>query len=467
MPRYTGAMKVGARLGLGQVAIFVTLAVILNAQFTWWVVYSLRENREGLALQRALLVGRAEAAALRLELRAEEAALRIVTLSPGIIPPAQEPFVEVRVIERRTDQAPGWSWEEGRAALTWSLGRGHSAVAVLPADAAYRWLDGIDPTLRLVPREGSVLDLPRVALSAPFDRLAVSPDVGEWRQMLASYRRRIVLVVVEGVFFVAAMVSAVWLLWTVLHREGQRERQHENFVSAVTHELKTPLAGIRLALETVLSGRVDGDGTRRFLTNALADADRLAGLVEKILEVTRYTGGAHRLRLEHGDLSQLVESEVAAAERRAAARGAVLESELAQGVQAPFDAEALAIVLSNLLENALKYAQGPPPTVHVRLALERGEAVIEVRDNGVGIAAEELEAVFRPFYRSSDEVTRRTPGTGIGLFVAREIMTAHGGRLMARSEGRGRGATFRLVLPGASALAEGEFSEYDGADSAR
>lgn len=460
-------MRGGARLGLGQVAIFVTLAVILNAQFTWWVVVSLRESHDILELRRQVLIARAESAALRLGVRAEEAARRVVTLSPGIIPPAQDPFVEIRVIDRRQDGGHGWSTEEGRPVLTWPLGRGHAIVAVMATDTAYRWMEQLDPTLRVVPARDRAADLPSVALPPPFDRLEVVPDRSEWNRLLATYQRRIVWVVLEGAFFVAAMVSGVVMLWTMLHREGQRERQHQNFVSAVTHELKTPLAGIRLALETILAGRVDAEGTRRFLGNALADADRLAKLVEKILEVTRYTGGAHRLHRGPGDLSQLVESELVGAERHASARGVALTSELAQGVQAPFDAEALAIALSNLLENALKYAQGPPPAVHVRLTVERGEAVIEVSDNGVGIVAGELDSIFRPFYRASDEVTRRTPGTGIGLFVAREIVSAHGGRLTAHSDGRGRGSTFRLVLPGASALADGEYSEYDGADSAR
>jgi len=209
----------------------------------------------------------------------------------------------------------------------------------------------------------------------------------------------------------------------------------------------------------VLRGRADPDGSRRFLANALTDADRLGDLIEKVLEVTRYTGGAHRLQIALGDLSQLVEEEVVAAERRAVARGVELASDITPGVQASFDPEALGIVVSNLLENALKYAQGTPSHVAVRLLVEHGGAILEVEDNGVGIAAGELETIFRPFYRANDEVTRRTPGTGIGLFVAREIAVAHGGTLVASSAGRGFGASFRLTLPGADVFPEEDFSE--------
>jgi signal transduction histidine kinase len=439
--------------------VTVAVAVLLNAQFTWSVLYSLRENRERLELERTLIETRAEVAALRLQERAEQAAWRIMRLPAGVIPPTGDPFPEIRVVDKLSGGEVGWVEVESRSALAWPLGGGRQVLAFLDPESGRRWLSTIDPTLHLVDRRSMASGLPRVLLPSPFDRLAVAPDAAKWNEVLLRYQRRVVMAVVEGLFFLAGMVGVVILLWRVLRREGVRERQHENFVSAITHELKTPLAGIRLALETVLRGRVDAEGSRRFLSNALADVERLSSLVQKVLEVTRYAGGAHRLRVGLGDLSQLVEDEVAAAERHATARGVTLDADVPPGILAPFDPEALSIVISNLVENALKYAQGSPPRVQIRLLLDRGEAVVEVEDDGVGIAAGEIEAIFRPFYRASDEVTRRTPGTGIGLYVAREIVVAHGGKLAASSPGRGRGSVFRLVLPGASLAPEEDFSE--------
>lgn len=443
--------------GLKHLVIFVVVAVILNGQYTWWVVESLRENRDRLELERQLILSQAEAAALGVAIRLDKATLRILELPSGVIPPTGDPFPEARVVERSEPQV-GWVEDEGRPAFSWPLGGGRATLLYLDPESPRRWLAVTAPSMRLVESSGGN-GLPRVTLSPPLDRLAVAPDAGRWNDVLVRYRRHVVLVVLEGTFFLAAMVSAVFLLWIALRREGERERQHQNFVSAITHELKTPLAGIRVALETVLRGRADPEGSQRFLANALTDADRLGDLIEKVLEVTRYTGGGHRLNIALGDLSQLVEEEEIAAERRAAARGVEIESDIAPGVQASFDPEALGIVISNLLENALKYAQGQPAHVSVRLAIEHGEAVLEVADNGIGIATGELETIFRPFYRANDEITRRTPGTGIGLFVAREIAVAHGGRLTAASGGRGQGATFRLVLPGAGTLPEEDFSE--------
>jgi signal transduction histidine kinase len=447
------------RLGLVHLVVFVVVALVLNAQFTWWVIFSLRETRKQLDLERATVVASTERAALRLQLRAEEEARRLVQAPGGLLLSARAPFTDVRITDAGPQPRYGWIEEGGRTSFAWPLGRGQVLLATLDPDVPYRWLQVIDPSLRLV-GAGAVADgLPRIAIGPPFERLALSPDRANWDEALARYRRHVFIVVGEGVLFVVAMATAVALLWTVLRREGERERQHQNFVSAVTHELKTPIAGIRLALETVLARRVDDEARERFLRNAVADADRLSELVEKVLEVTRYAGGAHRLQIALGDLSQLVEEEVMAAERRAAARGVLLAADIRPDIQAPFDPEALGIVLSNLLENAFKYATGSPPDVKVSLRLERGEAILEVRDTGVGIEEKELEAIFRPFYRSTDEVTRRAPGTGIGLFVAREIAAAHGGRLEASSPGRGLGATFRLVLPGAGPVPQEALSE--------
>ena len=468
------------RLGLGHMVAFVIVAIVLNAQFTWWVVYSLRDNRERLDLERALVAGRNELAARRLAARLLEAELDVARLPAGIIPSPTPPFADVRVVDeselaaraageggRLPGAGLGWVLVGERAAVARSLGRGRVALAFLDPRAPYQWLAASDPDLQLVSRANVQEGRPSATLPAPLERLVVTPDFHRWQELVDRYRQRVVNVLLEGTFFLAAIVTAVILLWGVLRREGSLERQHQNFVSAVTHELKTPIAGIRLALETVLAGRADDEGRKRFLGNALADTERLGDLVEKVLDVTRYTGGAHRLRMGLGDLSQLVEDEVAVAERRVTARGVAFDVAITPGVQATFDAEAMAIVISNLVENALKYAKREAPQVRVRLVLERGEAVLEVQDNGAGIAAYELESIFKPFYRAGDEVTRRTPGTGIGLFVVREIVAAHGGRIVASSPGPGRGATFRLTLPGAEVLPEDDLSGYSGGNGAR
>ncbi len=451
-------MRSEGRINLRQVIVFVAVALVLNVQFTWWVMRSLKENEERLALRQSLVEMRARVAALRLEVSLAEAGWVLERRLEQLVARPEGPWMEVRVLPSGVVEA-GFRRQGEEVRYHAPLPGGGQVQAVLDPLAPERWLAELDPELRLVAARDTT-GIPAASLAPPLDHWVVTLESPKWEEALSRYRQRIVVVVAQGGLLVAAMIVAIVLVWTAVRREGQRERQHQNFVSAVTHELKTPLAGIRLALETVLSGRVDDEGRERFLRNALIDAERLSGLVQKVLEVTRYAGGAHRLAVEVGDYSELVAQEVAAAARHAEAREVKLDADIEEGVQAPFDDEAMAIVCSNLVENALKYAaRGSPPRVHISLALVRGEAVLQVTDNGVGIDGKDLEAIFQPFYRANDEVTRRTPGTGIGLYVAREIVAAHGGKLTAASRGRGQGATFRLTLPGASRYTDEELSQ--------
>lgn len=473
---YTLQVRSGFRLSLAHLVVFVVVVLVLNAQFTWWIMYSVRQNRTRLEVERELIGMRARLAARQLELLAERAASEIVLTHVAGAGKAGAPFLEVDEIPLRSSVTPGelvpsarndidtvrsgWSQDAaGRQIFSWTVDDGSRYLAVLDPQVPYRWLAGIDPRVNLAAaREGRSGPRP-VSLESPFTGLVVIPDVGRWQTVLGEYRRRVLLVVAEGGLFFAAMIATVIALWTVLQRESVLQRQSQNFISAVTHELKTPIAGIRVALETVLRGRADPEGAQRFLGNALLDVERLSSLVEKVLEVTRFAGGAHRLRIVVDDLSELVEGEIEAAERRARARGVEIDAEIEPGISAPIDAEAMAIVVSNLLENAVKYAAGPPPRVTASLRLSDGDAVVEISDNGIGISEDDRERIFDAFYRAGDEVTRRTPGTGIGLYVAREIVDAHGGRLRALSKGRGKGATFRMTLPGAGEFADEELAE--------
>jgi signal transduction histidine kinase len=451
-------MRQEGRFALRHVVLLVVLALVLNAQFTWWVVYSLRENSIRLQLQRQLMVEELRRAALGLALRLQ--ALE-ASLPAGSVPSPRPPFTSLLVIPRELKQR-SWEAREGGLALLLPLSSGLVAELFLPQEALSRWLEEEAPGAVLLP-PGS--PRPRQAEVVPLDGslagYALIPDRERWAVATVRYQRRVLMVVTEGVFFWLGMAAIVALLWRMLRQESVLEQQRQNFISAVTHELKTPIAGIRLALETVLSGRAQGPAQEQFLRNALADAERLQSLVEKVLELTRFASGVHRLHIQLADLSQLVEEELAAALPRAKARGIQLVAEILPGVQVPHDGEAVAIVLSNLLENAFKYAAPAEPKVWVRLWVEEGQAVLEVADNGIGISPEDLPKIFSVFYRGGDEVARRTPGTGIGLFVAKEIAKAHGGKLLAESEGPGKGARFRLVLPGAALVDEEGELEYD------
>jgi len=330
---------------------------------------------------------------------------------------------------------------------------GEGCVAATAAEDWLEQLRAVAPDLEMVPDAAAVGDSPWVVpVAAPLAQAGIRPRAEVWAGLLEDYRGRIVMIGSEGTFFALLLFVMLALLWKTLRREVELERQHRNFLSAITHELKSPLAAMRLSLETVLRGRADTTASVRFLENALQDAERLQSLVQKVLEVTRYGRGQGTLQLRRGPVTDVVEDAVATFSRRATAAGARLDVELQPGVWAEVDEEALGIVVSNLLENGIKYG-GTVPQLTVRLAVRDGRALLDVGDNGRGIAADDLPFVFNRFYRGGDEMTRTTQGTGLGLYLVRQIVRAHGGEVRVHRTGSD-GTVFRVGLPGATAVEE-------------
>jgi len=316
------------------------------------------------------------------------------------------------------------------------------ASASTPSDHVRLVPDGLE----IVPATRKDVGRPEIDLRGSRSGWVIRPTEAVWQGILDKYRRHIVMMTSEGAFFAVVLVVFMGLLWRTLRREIALERQHHNFLSAITHELKSPIAAIRIALETVISGRADRTMSRKFIGNALADTDRLEGLVQKVLHATRYGSGTAGLRPSRAPLGAVVERAVASFRPRADAVGATVATAIDQDLAADFDEEAMTIVVSNLLENALKYG-GDPAVIDVSLRGENEGVVIEVRDNGNGIPEEAVPYVFERFYRAGDEMTRTSQGTGLGLYLVQRIMKAHHGKVSVASTGA-HGSTLRVVLPG-------------------
>ena len=425
-------------------AVAVLAVVVVNAQLTWWIIYALRENRTRLELERTILVSTCRAAAARVALKLEHArnVATAVLLAGGGKVPAEVPAPLLKM-ELREGTPCGSGWVRLGGSVELWLHTPEGCVVATPYDA---WIKRV-----LTPPEGFVrgparkTEIPGAVLPKPFDTWAFRPAAARWDGILSHYRRRITMVVSEGSFFALLILVMLGLLWKTLRRELELERQHQNFLSAITHELKSPLASIRLTLETLMRGRADQEASLHFLANALQDTERLQSLVQKVLEVTRYGSGSRALDLEPRDLSAVVEESVERFRRRATAAGADLEVRVAPGISARVDEEAFPIIVSNLLENAVKYG-GTPPRIRVTLDLEDGHAVLRVADNGRGIAAEDIPLVFDRFFRSGDEMTRTTEGTGLGLFLVQQIAAAHGATVAVESSGPD-GTVFSVAIP--------------------
>lgn len=266
---------------------------------------------------------------------------------------------------------------------------------------------------------------------------------------ISADRRHVVMFASEGAFFLLALLAGVLLIYRTLLEQVRLKNLRATFLSAVTHELKSPLASLRLFLETIEAGRVDEAKRRDLVRKMLLDVDRLERLVGDLLRAGQLE--THSLRLERArvDLAPVLADARRAVEPRLGAEDSLLV-DAPEGIVVEGDRDLLRSVVENLLDNAVKYSK-PPRRIEARLAREGRAAVLEVRDNGIGIDRSSLAALFEPFHRAGDEETRAVKGTGLGLFLVRGILRAHGGDCEAASDGPGRGATLRCRLPLAEA----------------
>lgn len=226
------------------------------------------------------------------------------------------------------------------------------------------------------------------------------------------------------------------------HARAKAEiRARDEFISLAAHELHTPLASLELSAEALAATGATGFAGRLSET-VVRQVQRLGRLVDRMLDVSRVGAQSLTLILERTDLTVVVREEIDAFEQRLAQTRTTLHVNLEESVCGPWDSSRLAQVISNLLDNALKYGNGTP--ISVTLRTDGNEAVLSVVDGGIGIPLPRRREIFEPFRRA---VAPHIAGLGLGLFIARAIVEAHQGQLTVESE-PGRGAAFTMRLPG-------------------
>jgi signal transduction histidine kinase len=255
------------------------------------------------------------------------------------------------------------------------------------------------------------------------------------------------ILVFFGVVLLALIVSGVVLNTIFLVREIRRNEQHDAFINAVTHELKTPVASVRLYLETLQTRPVDEAKRNEFYRVMLEDCDRLLATIEQILRTGRAGVSTRRLNLTTVDLGGVVEGCVARARMLHPLPAESLEYTPGPRIAILGDPDEVQAAISNLIENAVKYS-GDDVNVSVRTAtVDKRYAAVRVRDKGAGIPRAELKQIFKRFHRVPGPVTTRVKGAGLGLYIVRSVAKRHGGRVWAESEGPGQGSTFVLEFP--------------------
>jgi signal transduction histidine kinase len=271
--------------------------------------------------------------------------------------------------------------------------------------------------------------------------LAVALNVG-W--ILLNLRE--VALLVLGIIFFALIITGLVLNTIFLLREIRRNEQHDTFINAVTHELKTPIASIKLYLETLKTRELPEERRREFYDRMLADSNRLLGTVEQVLQAGRTSEKNRGTRFDEIDLNGFLEETIDLVRaRHNLENGAVRYSAPTNEIKIVGDKGELQTAFTNLLDNAVKYSAGDPK-ISIRVkSSAMNKADIYIKDNGVGIPPADLKRIFKRFYRVSQSAGPK--GTGLGLAIVQSIIVRHGGRVGAESKGEGKGSTFWVQLP--------------------
>ena len=248
----------------------------------------------------------------------------------------------------------------------------------------------------------------------------------------------------EGSFLFLAFVAGVVLMLRAMRREVLLAHSQREFLSAVTHELRTPLSSARLAIQSLALGRVGPEKRERYLANAEADLARLSELVERVLEASRVSSGRMRLALERLDLAEFV-ARRARALATEVAPGLALELTAGGPVPVETDPTAVETILRNVLANAAKYAVGSQ-RVLIRVERDGREARLAVRDFGPGVTGNPAR-LLEPFVRGDGPLVNSQPGVGLGLYLGAELTQALGGRVTARNADEGLGFEVEVRLP--------------------
>ncbi len=276
-------------------------------------------------------------------------------------------------------------------------------------------------------------------------RATVRPEALE--ALAAERSQRINRFLWEGGFFLAVLLGGTAVLTRTIRHDAELRRRQQNFLAAVSHEFKSPLASIQLASETLVLRSREPD-SQRLGRRILEDGERLLRMIDNLLDTTRLEEGRQRLTPAAVALKSAAAAAVAEIEARAALSAVTATLEVPEDLEIWADPSALATTLRNLLDNALKACvagDGHSIAVHARRA--DGAVELAVSDDGLGFPPDDAAMIFEKFHRLGDEQRRTMPGTGLGLYIVKRLVELSGGSIRAHSDGPGRGATVTTRWP--------------------
>lgn len=344
--------------------------------------------------------------------------------------------------------------------LWWILDEVYYTRSVVESTIKHYEEDVVSARLMLsqgVPADTVLAHFPGLVADSGPGRVVVNPEIVD--KLRDERRDRLDRFGWEGSFFLLVIIAGVGVLARAMRQDTQLRKRQQNFVAAVSHEFKSPIASMRLSAETLQMRRLEPDKQERILQRLVDDLDRLETTVVNILDTARVEEGALELEATRMDVSSVVEQVVQDLTMRAREAGVTIETDLEESLEVEADPVAMRSVLRNLLDNALKATESKVaesedagrPRGHIRVGASReGRFVrVQVSDDGVGFAPEEGQHLFKKFYRPGDEMQRESRGSGLGLYLVEQFVKLDGGRVEAHSAGKGQGAVFSTFWPAA------------------
>lgn len=255
------------------------------------------------------------------------------------------------------------------------------------------------------------------------------------------------LALVAGVVSLLTIITVLVMFSVFLVQQILEVRRQDSFIDSVTHELKSPLASLKLCLETLPRKELTETQREELRQMMLDDVERLAVFIDDVLETSRVPAWNRSYSLDEVALAPLLQRCVEAVLHRHRLSAESIKVEVPGSLTLRTSAIALETIVKNLLDNAVKYSS-EPREIWVRASLQDNRYIeISVKDNGIGLEPKHAKIIFERFYRVQSEEVRKRRGTGLGLFVGASLAKSLGGRLSAQSQGIGKGTTMKLLLP--------------------
>ena len=263
--------------------------------------------------------------------------------------------------------------------------------------------------------------------------------------LLSKLHHRWIMVAGEGTVFLILLVLGVTQTRKAFKKETALSQQQKNFLLSITHEFKSPLASIKLYLQTLQKRDLEKEKQQTFIQNAINDTERLNNLVENILTATKIENSSYVFHKEKINLSDVV-NELALRFNQDQEKQKIVENHVEPNIFFNVDKLAFVSILLNILENAVKYS---PTNSQVKLELNQvsNKIILKVSDEGIGIANDEKTKIFEKFYRSGNEETRKTKGTGLGLYIVKYLVEKHNGTISVKDNSP-KGSIFEIVFNG-------------------